>query len=298
MVLEFLLRHHERTGSAAALRDGRADLRARWPAAGCTTSSRGGFARYSVDARLGGAALREDALRQRAAAAGLRAPDRGHRLGARPARGRRDGRRSCSATCAPPRAASPPRSTPTPTGVEGKTYAWTPAQLREVLGAEDGAWAAELLTVTDARHVRARRLDAAARGRPGRPAAVGPRCGPRCWPRATERPQPARDDKVVTAWNGLAIVALAEGGRRARPARVGRRRRARRRPAAGPPRRRRTAPPLLARRRGRRARRACWRTTPRWPTACSRCTRPPARPGGSRPRPTCSTSALAHFADG
>jgi uncharacterized protein YyaL (SSP411 family) len=35
-------------------------------------------------------------------------------------------------------------------GVEGRFYAWTPAQLREALGHEDGAWAAEVLAVTEA----------------------------------------------------------------------------------------------------------------------------------------------------
>ncbi len=94
-------------------------------------------------------------------------------------------------------------------GQEGLTYVWTPAQLREVLGDDDGRWAAELFNVTDAgtfehgssvlqlpvdpddpnrfERVRAKLLTA----------------------RLT-RPQPGRDDKVVTAWNGLAITALAE----------------------------------------------------------------------------------------
>ncbi|MCW2517453.1 MAG: thioredoxin domain protein, partial [Mycobacterium sp.] len=35
-------------------------------------------------------------------------------------------------------------------GVEGLTYAWTPGQLRDVLGDDDGSWAAELFAVTDA----------------------------------------------------------------------------------------------------------------------------------------------------
>ncbi|MFE3023136.1 thioredoxin domain-containing protein [Nocardia tengchongensis] len=98
-------------------------------------------------------------------------------------------------------------------GVEGATYVWTPAELNGVLGALDGAWAAEIFGVTTAgtfehgtsvltrytdpqpadheRFETIRAAMSAARER---------------------RPQPERDDKVVTAWNGMAIVALAEAG--------------------------------------------------------------------------------------
>lgn len=94
-------------------------------------------------------------------------------------------------------------------GVEGLTYVWTPAQLRDVLGDADGAWAAEFFHVTaegtfehgasvlemladpvdEERYHRVRRALLAARD---------------------SRPQPHRDDKVVAAWNGLAITALVE----------------------------------------------------------------------------------------
>lgn len=96
-------------------------------------------------------------------------------------------------------------------GVEGKFYAWTPRHLTEVLGAEDGAWAAQVLRVTEAgtfehgmstlqllrdpddwdryRSIRGRLFDARAL-----------------------RIHPGRDDKVVASWNGLAIAALAEAG--------------------------------------------------------------------------------------
>ncbi|MFI6176588.1 thioredoxin domain-containing protein [Nonomuraea sp. NPDC051191] len=94
-------------------------------------------------------------------------------------------------------------------GVEGKFYVWTPEELREVLGDDDGRWAAALFDVTGTfehgtsvlqlprdpeDHVRY----AGVRGR--------------LLAARERRVRPGRDDKVVASWNGLAIAALAEAG--------------------------------------------------------------------------------------
>ncbi len=98
-------------------------------------------------------------------------------------------------------------------GVEGATYVWTPAELNGVVGAIDGAWAAEFFGVTTAgtfehgTSVLTRYTEPAEADLPRleriREALRVERDG---------RPQPERDDKVVTAWNGMAVVALAEAG--------------------------------------------------------------------------------------
>jgi uncharacterized protein len=101
-------------------------------------------------------------------------------------------------------------------GVEGATYVWTRGQLLDVLGVDDAAWAAGLLHVTapgtfeQASSVLQLLTD---------PDAHGPDAEER-WSLVRSallharklRVQPGRDDKVVAAWNGLAIAALAEAG--------------------------------------------------------------------------------------
>ncbi|HEX6498035.1 MAG TPA: thioredoxin domain-containing protein [Micromonosporaceae bacterium] len=99
-------------------------------------------------------------------------------------------------------------------GVEGATYVWTPEQLRAVLGDDRGAWAADLLGVVPGGNfehgtsvLRMRRdIDAAdpavrEQWRAVREELLRARL---------RRPQPGRDDKVVAAWNGLAVTALVE----------------------------------------------------------------------------------------
>ena len=110
-------------------------------------------------------------------------------------------------------------------GVEGATYVWTPAQLREALGEEDGDWAADLFGVTGAGNfgdAREPKRDPGEEGasvlRLARDVDDADPAVQQRWQRVRERlaqaraarPQPARDDKVVAAWNGLALTALAE----------------------------------------------------------------------------------------
>ena len=96
-------------------------------------------------------------------------------------------------------------------GSEGAAYVWTPRQLREVLGPDDGEWVADLCSVTPGGTFERGASVLQLRADPGDPDRWE-RCRSALLEARGEREQPGRDDKVVTAWNGLAIAALAEAG--------------------------------------------------------------------------------------
>ncbi|MGI8330649.1 thioredoxin domain-containing protein [Actinomadura scrupuli] len=207
MALEFLLRHAARTGDQDARSMAGHTLEA-MARGGMYDQLGGGFARYSVDDRWivphFEKMLYDNALLARVYAHWWRLT------------GSELARRVALETCdwmlrdlRTPEGGLASALDADSEGEEGKYYAWTPAGLREVLGEEDAAYAVELFEVTgtfergtsvlqlprdpqDAERyaaVRARLLAARA-----------------------ERVPPARDDKVVAAWNGLAVAALAECG--------------------------------------------------------------------------------------
>lgn len=205
-LLEGLLRHHERTGSAPALTAVQRTCSA-MARGGIYDQLGGGFARYSVDPHWVvphfEKMLYDNALLLRVYAHLARRT--GDPLAGRVTRqtaafivsGLGAGGMFTSSLDADA------------DGHEGLTYVWTPAELRSVLGDDDGAWAASLFGVTEsgtfehgASVLQLRRdPEDEARFESVRAALLAARA---------LRPQPARDDKVVTAWNGLAITALAE----------------------------------------------------------------------------------------
>jgi uncharacterized protein len=211
MALEWLLRHHRRTGRLEAMQMVDRTCRA-MARGGLYDQLGGGFARYAVDRawvvphfekmlydnalllrvylhwwQVTGDPLAERVVRETALflLRDLRTPEGGF----------------ASALDADT------------DGEEGLTYLWTPGELVEVLGEHDGPWAAQLLAVTERGTFE--------HGTSTLQLPVDPD-DPDRWARARvrllaareRRPQPARDDKVVAAWNGLAIAALADAGSR------------------------------------------------------------------------------------
>jgi uncharacterized protein YyaL (SSP411 family) len=82
-------------------------------------------------------------------------------------------------------------------GLEGLTFTWTPEELEEALG----AGRAELLQpFEDGRFILRGELSGEERRT--------------LFEIREQRPKPARDDKAIASWNGLALAALAEAGRR------------------------------------------------------------------------------------
>ncbi|OSC38387.1 thioredoxin domain-containing protein [Mycobacterium decipiens] len=205
-LLEALLRNYERTGSSAALpavsRTGSAMARG-----GIYDQLAGGFARYSVDnawvvphfEKM----LYDNALLLRAYAHwARRTGDRlARRVAAQTARFLLDELTDATLFVSSLDADAD--------GREGSTYVWTPAQLTEVLGDDDGRWAAEVFAVTQSGTFE---HGASVLQLPADPDDAGrlERIRAELLAARLTRVQPGRDDKVVTSWNGLAITALAE----------------------------------------------------------------------------------------
>lgn len=110
-------------------------------------------------------------------------------------------------------------------GEEGKFFVWTPTTLAEVLGDDDAKFAAVLYGVTEAGNfehgnsvltdAKPAVIAAAELGVPVDEAeALEENVRARLYEARLKRIAPGTDDKVLTAWNGLAIDALAMAGRR------------------------------------------------------------------------------------
>ena len=107
-------------------------------------------------------------------------------------------------------------------GEEGRFYVWTPAQLAEALGADDAKLFALRYGVTPQgnfehgtsvlheAHTLERVAAAAGAHETETEARLAAMRG-RLLAARTTRPRPLRDDKVLAAWNGLAIAACARG---------------------------------------------------------------------------------------
>ena len=216
MAVEFLLRHHARTGAEGALQMA-ADTCERMARGGIYDQLGGGFARYSVDREWVvphfEKMLYDNALLCRVYAHLWRAT--GSDLARRVALETADFMVRELRTNEGGFASALDADSDDGAGnhVEGAYYVWTPGQLREVLGEQDAELAAHYFGVTEDGTFEEGASVLQLPQREGvfdaeRIASIGERL----LEARGRRPAPGRDDKVVAAWNGLAVAALAETG--------------------------------------------------------------------------------------
>lgn len=105
-------------------------------------------------------------------------------------------------------------------GVEGKYYVWTPAEIKEILGKEDGERFCILFDITDKGNFEGRSIpnlisapdfDAAGNIETGaeRESGLVENWLGRLFAAREKRVHPHKDDKILVSWNGLMIAALA-----------------------------------------------------------------------------------------
>ncbi|WP_047864211.1 thioredoxin domain-containing protein [Rubrobacter aplysinae] len=217
MNLEVLLRHHRRTGDEDALRAVETTLTA-MSRGGIYDQLGGGFARYSTDAQWLVPHF-EKMLYDNALLARLY-------LEAYQATGKEPYRRTATETLdyllrdmRSPEGGLYSAEDADSEGVEGKFYVWTPQELQEALGAEDARVAATYWGVSERGNFEGKNIlylqrsaEAVAAELGLDPAELEERISSirgTLLSERGERVRPARDEKVLASWNGLALRALA-----------------------------------------------------------------------------------------
>ncbi|RYL92121.1 thioredoxin domain-containing protein [Sporolactobacillus sp. THM7-4] len=108
-------------------------------------------------------------------------------------------------------------------GVEGKYYVWSPEEIKEVLGKEQGEWFCRAFDITDEGNFEGKNIPNMIQSEPGR-LAKERALTEQEWAQSLEeakkkllkardkRVHPHKDDKILTSWNALMIHALAKAG--------------------------------------------------------------------------------------
>jgi uncharacterized protein YyaL (SSP411 family) len=99
-------------------------------------------------------------------------------------------------------------------GVEGKFYVWTPDEITCILGEEAGKTFCSYFDITDKGNFEGRNIPNLIKGMVSEEdKAFIDTCRDKLFEYREKRIHPFKDDKILTAWNGLMIAAMATGGR-------------------------------------------------------------------------------------